>query len=112
MQMPRTVRFYRIAKTREFYVETEDHNGDRAYDVWRLTDEELKYFMRAGELAVYKEELPALECQKLRFSSGLQVARVQMDDTGRVRSAKFKGTEHRIARVLAEMCEEQSYWEA
>lgn len=109
--MLRAVRFYRIKRTREFYVETEDYNGDRAYDLWRLTDDELKYFMRSGETATYKESASDLKCQELRLSQNWLVAKVQIDDTGRVRTAKFRGTEARIARVIAEMCEEQSYWE-
>lgn len=60
--MLRAVRFYRI--NREFYVETENYNGDRAYDLWRFTDDELKYFMRSGEPAVYKESASDLKCQK------------------------------------------------
>lgn len=110
--MLRAVRFYRIKRTREFYVETEDYNGDRAYDVWKFTDDELKYFMRNGEPATDKESTSELKCQELRLSSNLLVAKVQIDDAGRVRTAKFIGSEARIARVIAEMCEEQSYWEA
>lgn len=110
--MLRAVRFYRIKRTREFYVETEDYNGDRAYDVWKFTDDELKYFMRNGEPATNKESASELKCQGLRLSSNLLVAKVQIDDAGRVRTAKFLCTEARIARVIAEMCEEQSYWEA
>ena len=110
--MLRAVRFYRIERTREFYVETEDYNGDRAYDLWRLTDDELKYFIRNGELATYKESASDLKCQELRLSQNWLVAKVQIDDTGRVKSARFGGTEARIARVIAEMCEEQSHREA